>query len=199
MTSFNLVADNANEVLLGIIIAGLLRIQLTYKQFATGYLIPARIGGGVVITDDIYNIIQSADYAARFRVTSYDGFIDSVKGSLPEQDRLPEADPEGEGNSNLREYSFALQPGAWETLTELEVEEDGGQRFAIFTYRQARNVKRVEFLIQTSTDCVHWTIVANIIPDGGTDMGTYVRRRIKIPVSLSDERRFFRVKLRQIP
>jgi len=201
MTAFDLTSKNRNEVLLGILLAGLLRVQLSYKEFLLGYLIPARIGGGVVIADDIFNMIQSATYAARFRITSYEGYIDSVKGSLPLADRLPEADPENDGRTNLEEYSFALtsEDLEKEPLTILEVVDQAGQRFGIFSHRTAKYVKRVEFLVQVSTDLKTWTAVGDPISDGGADMGTYVQNRIRIPIEPSATRQFFRVRVRQTP
>ena len=201
MTPFDLTSKNGNEVLLGILLAGLLRVQLSYREFLLGYLIPARVGGGIVIGDDIFNMIQSASYAARFRITSFEGYIDSVKANLPAPDRLPDADPENDGRTNLEEYSFALVPGheRQQALTELEVVDQAGQRFGIFSYRSANYIKRVEFLIQVSTDLKTWTAVGDPGSDGGEDEGTYIRRRIRIPIESSATRQFFRVRVRQIP
>lgn len=199
MTPFDLTSKNGNEVLLGILLAGLLRVQLSYKEFFIGYLVPARVGGGIVIGDDIYNMIQSAAYAARFRITSYEGYIDSVKGSLPLVDRLPEADPENDGRTNLEEYSFALTPEDLkrQPLTILEVVDQSGQRFGIFSHRSAKYIKRVEFLVQVSTDLKTWTAVGDPLADGGKDMGAYVENRIRIPIEASAVRQFFRVRVRQ--
>lgn len=173
MTAFNLTVDNQNEVLLSIIVAGLLRIQLVYDQFLAGYLGPAKIGGELAIIDHIYNLLQSADYAARFRVTSYEGYIDSVKGGLSSSLRLREVDPEGDGLDNHQEYSFAVNAshafGA--PVTDIDIQNDAGQQYALFSYRQAANIKRVEFLIQTSSDLVTWTVATGAIADGGGGYG----------------------------
>lgn len=201
MTPFDLTARNGNEVLLGILIAGLLRVQLSYKEFLIGYLLPARIGGGIVIGDDIFNMIQSAAYAARFRITSYEGFVDSVKKGLSAAERQPDADPENDGRTNLEEYSFALSPGKLpeQPLTILEIVDQQGQRFGIFSHRSAKFVKRVEFLVQVSTDMKTWTAVGDPVADGGEDRGTYVQNRIRIPVVAGASRQFFRIQVRQTP
>lgn len=199
MTAFDLTSSNKNEVLLGIALAALVREQLTYPEFLKGFLIPARFGGQVVMLDLIYNLLISPQYAARFRVTSYEGYIDSVKGGLSSIQRLPGADPEGDGKTNLQEYSFALNARDALTvpLTEVQIEDAaGGQTFAVFSYRQARNIKRVEFLIQTSSDLKTWTAVSSPISAGGVDMGNYIKRRVKIPVPSGSKRLFFRLTIR---
>jgi tartrate-resistant acid phosphatase type 5 len=198
MTPFDLTVTNKNTVLVSIVLAGLLRQQLTYPDFFNGYLFPVDQGGETVLIDHIFNIIQSADYAARFRVTSYEGFIDSVKSSLPPADRLPGADPERDGLTNFQEYSFALEgrSAASSSVTEIEIENSGGQKFALFSYRQAANVKRVEFVILTSTDMKTWSVASNAVAAGGVDMGTYVKKRVMIPVSASADRLFLRVLVR---
>ncbi|MDX2080944.1 MAG: Calx-beta domain-containing protein [Terrimicrobiaceae bacterium] len=200
MTPFDLTTENRNEVLLGMAIAGLARIQLTYAEFAKGYLIPARLGE-IVFIDLLASLLQSPAYAARFRVTSYEGFIDSVRGNLSLADRAPDADPDGNGFTNFEEYSFALAGGSGrvEPLTEIQVESAGGQTFALFSYRQAANVRRVEFLVQTSPDLVTWTAAGTAIPAGGTDFGTHVVRRVRIPVPTTPNRLFVRVRVRETP
>lgn len=187
-------------MLLGIVIAGLLRQQLTSWEFLNGYLVPARFGGEVAIVDHIYNLLQSAASAVRFRVTSYEGFLDSVKGERPLGERLPAADPEGDGRTNLEDFTFALVPsGAGSAaMTELRVKSYGGQQFAAFSYRQPLNVKRVEFLIQTSPDMQTWTAATNIQAAGGVDMGTYIKRRVAIPITASDKRTFVRVQVQLV-
>lgn len=201
MTPFNITEDNRNEVLLAVAIAGLCRIQLTYSEFAKGYLIPARLGGEVVIIDLISSLLQSPSYAARFRVTSYEGYIDSVKGHLTPAERAPGADPEGDGSTNFEDYSFAINAGQARVtpLTEFEIETDGGQLFAVFSYRQALNVRRVEFLVQTSEDLQTWTAASSAYPVGGQDFGSYLLRRVRVPVPGSSRRLFVRVRVRELP
>jgi len=201
MSPFDLTRSNGNEVLLGILLAGLLRVQLSYKEFLLGYLIPARAVGVLVIQDDIFNMIQSTTYAARFRITSYEGYIDSVKRDLSAAERLPDADPEKDGRTNLEDYSFGLRVNEVEhpPLTILEVVDQAGQRFGIFTHRTALYVKRVEFLVQVSTDMKTWTAVGDPVADGGTDMGSYVLNRVRIPIEPSASRQYFRIRVRQTP
>ena len=201
MTPFDLTTKNGNEVLLGILLAGLLRVQLSYKEFLISYLIPARVGGAIVIGDDIFNMIQSSAYAARFRITSFEGYIDSVKKGLSAAERLPDADPENDGRTNLEEYSFALTAEhlKQQPLTILEVVDQAGQRFGIFSHRTAKYVKRVEFLVQVSTDMKTWTAVGDPVADGGEDMGAYVQNRVRIPVTSGATRQFFRIQVRQTP
>jgi len=198
MTPFDLTVTNKNEVLVSIVLAGLLRQQLTYPDFFNGYLFPVDQGGETILIDHLYNIIQSAGYAARFRVTSYEGFIDSAKSGLTAAQRLPGADPEGDGVTNLQEYSFALNSHAatGPSVTEIEVESDAGQDYALFSYRQAANVKRVEFLVQTSTDLKTWAVASNAVADGGVDMGTYIKKRVRIPVPSPAGRLFIRLLVR---
>lgn len=201
MTPFNLPATNANEVLVSIVLAGLLRQQLTYPDFFNGYLFPVDQGGETILIDHIQNIIQSASYAARFRVTSYEGFIDSAKSGLSAAQRLPGADPEDDGLTNLQEYSFALnrQEAAGPSVTEIEIESSNGQDYALFSYRQAANVKRVEFLIQTSTDLQNWSVASGAVAAGGVDMGSYIKRRVRIPVPTAEGRLFIRLLVRPKP
>ena len=198
MTPFDLTVTNKNAVLVSIVLAGLLREQLTYPDFFNGYLFPVDQGGDTILIDHIYNIIQSSGYAARFRVTSYEGFIDSVKGGLSASQRLAGADPEGDGLTNLQEYSFALNrlSATGPSVTQIEIESSGGHDYALFSYRQAANVKRVEFLVQTSTDLKTWSVASNAIADGGVDMGSYIKRRVRIPVSSPAGRLFIRLLVR---
>ncbi|MBL9172006.1 MAG: hypothetical protein JNL10_00600, partial [Verrucomicrobiales bacterium] len=198
MTAFNLTVSNGTDVFLEILVAGLLRIQITYSEFLNGYLLTARLLGPVGVRDIISNLLQSAGYAARFRVTSYEGYIDSVKGTLSAADRSPDADPEGDGRTNLEEYSFALVPGRGdrEAITELEILDEGGQRFGIFSFRSAKNIQRVEVLVQVSTDLRNWTVVGDPLVDGGEDLGGYIRRRVRIPIESSVTRKYFRVQVR---
>lgn len=195
MTPFDLTAKNKNAVLVSILLAGLLREQLTYPDFFNGYLFPVDRGGETILIDHIFNIIQSAGYAARFRVTSYEGFIDSAKGGLSASQRLPGADPEGDGLTNLQEYSFALT-GRPSSLTEIEIETSGGQDYALFSYRQAANVKRVEFLVQTSTDLKTWSLASNAVAAGGVDMGSYIKKRVRVPVPSPSGRLFISLLVR---
>lgn len=203
MTPFNLPATNANAVLVSIVLAGLLRQQLTYPDFFNGYLFPVDQGGETILIDHIQNIIQSAGYAARFRVTSYEGFIDSAKSGLSAAQRLPGADPEDDGLTNLQEYSFALNrreaAGPSVTEIEIEIESSNGQDYALFSYRQAANVKRVEFLIQTSTDLQNWFVASGAVAAGGVDMGSYIKRRVRIPVPNAPGRLFIRLLVRPKP
>ncbi|MFZ4779132.1 MAG: hypothetical protein ACOYM3_27535, partial [Terrimicrobiaceae bacterium] len=201
MTPFDLTVTNKNAVLVSIVLAGLLREQLTYPDFFNGYLFPVDQGGETILIDHIYNIIQSAGYAARFRVTSYEGFIDSAKSGLSAAQRLPGADPEGDGLTNLQEYSFALnrQTTGAPSVTEIEIENSAGQDYALFSYRQAANVKRVEFLVQTSTDLKTWSVASNAVADGGVDMGSYIKRRVRIPVPSPVGRLFIRLLVRPKP
>ncbi len=201
MTPFNLTVTNKNPVLVSIVLAGLLREQLTYPDFFNGYLFPVDQGGETILIDHIYNIIQSAGYAARFRVTSYEGFIDSAKSGLSPAQKLPEADPEDDGQSNLQEYSFALNrlSASAPSVTEIEIENSAGQDYALFSYRQAANVKRVEFLVQTSTDLKTWSVASNAVAAGGTDMGTYIKKRVRIPVPSTAGRLFIRLLIRPKP
>lgn len=198
MTPFDLTVTNKNAVLVSIVLAGLLRQQLTYPDFFNGYLFPVDRGGETILIDHIYNIIQSADYAARFRVTSYEGFIDSSKGGLTSAQRLPGADPEGDGLTNLQEYSFALnrQAALGPSVTEIAIESNSGQDYALFSYRQAAHVKRVEFLVQTSTDLKTWSVASNAVPAGGVDMGSYIKKRVRIPVPSTRGRLFIRLIVR---
>ncbi|MBX3734083.1 MAG: metallophosphoesterase [Verrucomicrobiae bacterium] len=198
MTPFDLTAKNKNAVRVSMVLAGLLRQQLTYPDLFNGYLFPVDQGGETILIDHIYNIIQSADYAARFRVTSYEGFIDSVKGGLPPDDRLPGADPEGDGLTNFEEYSFALAdgPSATSPVTGIEIENSDGQTYALFSYRQAANVKRVEFVVLTSNDLKTWSVASNAVASGGVDMGTYIKRRVRIGVPASTDRLFIRLVVR---
>jgi hypothetical protein len=157
-------------------------------------------GGETILIDHIYNIIQSSGYAARFRVTSYEGFIDSAKSGLSAAQRLPGADPEGDGLTNLQDYSFALnRQAAAPSITEIEIENSAGQEYALFSYRQAANVKRVEFLVQTSTDLKTWSVASNAVADGGVDMGSYIKRRVRIPVPSPAGRLFIRLLVRPKP
>ncbi len=201
MTPFDLTLTNKNAVLVSIVLAGLLRQQLTYPDFFNGYLFPVDQGGETILIDHIHNIIQSADYAARFRVTSYEGFIDSAKTGLSAAQRLPGADPEGDGQTNLQEYSFALnrQSATGPSVTEIEIENSAGQDYALFSYRQAANVKRVEFLVQTSTDLKTWVVASNAVADGGVDMGSYIKKRVRIPVPSAEGRLFIRLLVRPKP
>ena len=199
MTPFDLPVTNKNAVQVSILLAGLLRRQLTYPDFFNGYLFPVDQGGDQILIDHIYNIIQSAGYAARFRVTSYEGFIDSSKSGLSAAQRMPDADPEGDGLTNLQEYSFALNRQPAPTLTEIEIESEGGQDYALFSYRQAANVKRVEFLVQTSTDLQTWSVASNAVADGGVDMGSYIKKRVRIPVPTVAGRLFLRLLVRPKP
>ncbi len=201
MTPFDLTATNKNAVLVSIALAGLLRRQLTYPDFFNGYLFPVDQGGETILIDHIYNIIQSSGYAARFRVTSYEGFIDSAKSGLSAALKLPGADPEGDGFTNLQEYSFALnrQSATGPSVTEIDIESSGGHDYALFSYRQAANVKRVEFLVQTSTDLKTWSVASNAVADGGVDMGSYIKRRVRIPVLSPAGRLFIRLLVRPKP
>ncbi len=197
MTSFDLTSTNRNKVVFGVLLAGLMRVQLTMPEFIGGYVLPANLGP-IGAIDCIFNILQSSAYAARFTITSYEGYIDSVKGHLPLAAREPDADPDGDGATNFEDYSFAITSGqAGSTpLTELQVETEGGQVFAFFSYRQAANVKRVEFLVQTSTDLQTWTVASNAIAAGGVDMGSYIKKRVRVPIPTPAGRLFIRLLVR---
>jgi hypothetical protein len=119
-----------------------------------------------------------------------------VKSGLPPAERLPSADPEDDGLTNLQEYSFALDGRDACAVTEIEVENAGGQSYAVFSYRQAANVKRVEFLVLTSTDLKTWSVASNAFPAGGMDMGSFIKRRVRIPVPATDGRLFIRLLVR---
>lgn len=200
MTPFDLTqgSNNGNKALMGILIAGLLRIQLTMDEFIGGYVLPARLGSAVVV-DLIYNMLQSPQYAARFRVTSFDGYIDSAKGLETRRQREAYADPDGDGLTNLEEYSFALPAGDTNqgSHTDLEVVDESGQRFGIFSYRVAKYVRQVEFVVQISTNLKDWTVVSAPQPAGGEDLGAYIRRRVRIPIPSSQGRQYFRVRVRE--
>lgn len=201
MTPFDLPAANKNAVLVSILLAGLLREQLTYPDFFNGYLFPVDEGGETILIDHIFNIIQSAGYAARFRVTSYEGFIDSSKGGLSAAQKLPGADPEGDGLTNLQEYSFALNSlgASGASVTQIEIETSSGQDYALFSYRQAAHVKRVEFLVQTSTDLKTWSVASNAVAAGGVDMGSYIKKRVRVPIPTPAGRLFIRLLVRPKP
>jgi hypothetical protein len=198
MSVFDLPTKNRNRAIFGVLVPSLMRIQPTAPEFYGGYVFPADLGP-IGAIDAISSMLQSSSYVARFTVTSFEGFLDSVKSTLPPEQKTPGADPDGNGLDNLSEYAFSITDGNPGDVTEFQVSEENGQQVGIFSYRQARNARDVVFLVEVSTDLTNWTPVSQALERSGEDRGAYMKRTIKIPIAPGVQRQFFRVRVHLRP
>jgi parallel beta-helix repeat protein len=109
---------------------------------------------------------------------------------------LPNADPNGNGVSNLLEYALGLDPLSttpptlpvvgWDTTTP-----DGP--WLTFTYRRNKSAMDLTYVVQTSTDLVTWTsILPNTTSVISTDASSDLLR-IAIQTSPAESKRFLRL------
>ena len=80
-------------------------------------------------------------------------------GSLPSVTE-PDADPDGDGMSNLSEYVFALSPGHPDGGPVQSLGIDAGGGF-VFAYRRRTFASEVTYQVELSSDLTHWDSVGD--------------------------------------
>jgi len=74
-------------------------------------------------------------------------------------DSDPDADPDGDGSSNLQEYAFSTDPLVADLhgFPHVEIIEEAGQRFLQFTYCERSDKSDLRIFCETSQDLLDWT------------------------------------------
>jgi hypothetical protein len=119
-----------------------------------------------------WNALGGAPRSLNFALYTADGPIQEDDyavwaSSLPESDRAPGADPDGDGFANLLAYALGATPGqslALEALPQATVTLDGGLRFGFLTPSTPR--PDLLYAIESSTDALTWSSLATRDPDG---------------------------------
>ncbi len=204
MTEVNLAESERNKHVLAVLVAGLMRIQLPYQVFAANYVNKSgnqTPGDNPLFIDVIRAILRSPEYAARWTMPGYIGWVQATKPGLIGEDAEPDADPEGDGRSNLQEYAFGLA-GALDALpaeTTFTVEDQDGLT-GVFTYRQSKYVRGVAFLVESSFDLTTWMPMPSPVRLGGEDRGDHLIRRVQIPLPPPEvsQRLFVRLRVKYL-
>jgi hypothetical protein len=91
----------------------------------------------------------------------------------------PGADPDGDGLSNLMEYFMGTNPTLADGTGSTTVTSDGHGNLAM-TFRMAKNLSGVAYMIESSSDLVNWSstgVAAQIL----SDQGSYYMMNATVP------------------
>ncbi len=119
----------------------------------TGYTINYAFNGGTQIA-----LVQSV-------VSDYNSWLALYPSITSASDKLPTADPDGDGLTNQNEYAFGLAPNSGSSVNPilLQVSKSAGT----FTY-QRRSSSGLAYTVWTSPDLVTWTLDSGATQTPGT-------------------------------
>lgn len=116
-----------------------------------GYSVDYAYNGGTQIA-----LVQSG--------SDYDDWMD-LYPSITGADKLPTADPDGDGLTNEQEYAFGLAPDSGSSINPITAQLD--KTAATFSY-QRRSSSGLTYTVWTSTDLATWTEDTTAVQTPGT-------------------------------
>ena len=126
-------------------------------------------------------------------------FTDWANTLIPDaEQRAPGNDPDTDGVPNAIEFATGSNPTQGENAGVCRVALDAStaaQGYLILSYPEAKNTQGVQFEVQTSPGLPPmWTPLAPLVPEGEPqDFGTRQVKRVRVPLSASNQSVFVRV------
>lgn len=108
----------------------------------------------------------------------------------------PEADPDGDGRSNLLEYFLGTNPALSDEPDAIATTEDGAGH-AVLSFRMAKTIPGVSYTVQQSTDLVTWTD-SGVRGTPVSDQGSYSTLQAIVPLQ-GREKLYLRVAVTIVP
>lgn len=164
--------------------------------------------GGTGATDapGHYTITPSAATGGNFDPNNYDP--DYIAGTLTVSplsysawladhpglaEQAADADPDGDGLTNLMEYFMGLDPETAGTNRGVTASTDGSA--LSMTYRHAKGIAGVNGTVKWSNDLGVWN--SDGVSETAEDMGTYELRTAIVPRTAEEPRKFMRLEVSQ--
>ena len=153
---------------------------------------PADFSGGTV-NGRILQIEVRPDPA------SYEGWAWSAfPEGTPAEDRLPEADPNGDGVTNLLACALEIDPLANPQGKLPSATFDGGTSELVFRFRRNKSITSLTYEVYSSGDLQTWSLVNTtpIIVDADPDGdGTVEEVEVRVPLGSGESRIFARLRV----
>lgn len=132
--------------------------------------ISSGVGGGSTSTTQVLEAVNSytAWAAAAFGPEATPGQLAAI------------ADPDGDGWSNLLEYTFGTDPLAPDGTDAAPTLTSTPNGDLVFEFLRAKGRPDLTLIMQTSTDLAAW-IDSTLVPQSVADEGTHLRLRVTLP------------------
>jgi len=108
----------------------------------------------------------------------------------------PDADPDGDGRSNLLEYFLGTNPALTDEPEAITTTNDGAGN-EVLNFRMAKTIPGVSYKVQQSTDLVTWTdtgVTGTVV----SDQGSYSTLQATVPLQ-GQEKLFLRLSVTLVP
>jgi hypothetical protein len=168
--SYNIAASNAPT---GFSV-GALPVGLSFNT-SSGLVLGVPLQAGLLQTTmSAFNAGGSAPAALTFDIRAASPMVDWLVGhGLAGGDALPEADPDGDGHSNLVEFAFGMRPDLADAIPAAHQFQTDG-----ITIRYTRRIATSEVVYQIqqspSLSVPNWTAVTGVTPQVVTPEGGIV-------------------------
>jgi hypothetical protein len=137
------------------------------------------LGGTTYTTPGSYNETNFGDFFTGTgslvipgAASDYDTWMALYPSITDANDKLPGADPDGDGLTNQEEYAFGLAPDSGSSVNPITVQLS--KTAGTFTY-QRRSSTSLTYTIWTSPDLVAWTEDTTAVQTPGTPDGNNVQ------------------------
>lgn len=174
-TSYGIQRSNANGGPYAALASGVLNTTYTDTALTNGttyyYVVSATNSGGTGARSLQVSAQPSPNFADWMGATFPGQSDPAVVG--------PEADPDGDGRSNLLEYFLGTNPTLSDEPDAITTTDDGAGH-EVFRFRMAKTIPDLSYTVQQSTDLVTWTETGargTVI----SDQGTYLRMQATVP------------------